>query len=94
MPRAWRYLQTLPDDEFEARAIDFHNGLTLQDVKELPRCRMKMPGLAVPGRHALLNYAEISTVEQVPPFAPRTPLISLARCDVDGSQQDAPEYAG
>jgi hypothetical protein len=90
MRHSGRYFEALAGTELKARAVDLEHGLTLQDVKELPGLRMKMPTFAIPGRHALLNDTQFRAIEQMPPFAPRPPLIPFARCDVDDSQQDAP----
>jgi hypothetical protein len=68
--------------------------LTLQNVKELPRLGMKMATLAISRRHALLNYAQLGPIEQVPTFARRSPLISLAGCDVDYLKHGASKCAG
>jgi hypothetical protein len=52
--------------------------LAFEDVKELPGIGMKMATLAISGRHALLNDAQLGSIEQVPSLARRTPLIPFA----------------
>jgi len=86
---ARRYFETLTNAKIEPGTADFQHRLTLQHKKELPRFRMKMPTLAVSWRHALLNYAQLGAIEEVPSLTRRNPLIPLARCDVDDSKHDA-----
>jgi hypothetical protein len=94
MRHARRHFEALTGTDFKPRAAYFQHGLTVQNVKELPRLGMKMATFAVSWRHPFLDYAQLGPIEQVPSLAPRTPLIPFARCDVDYLKQGASKCAG
>jgi hypothetical protein len=78
MLRSGRNLERLTCPELESRTIHLEDGLSLQNVKELPRPRVKVAAFSVSRWHTLLDHAELRSTEQMPAFAPSAPLIPLA----------------
>jgi hypothetical protein len=91
MRHARRYLETLTNTKIEPRTLDLQNRLPAEDVKDLARFRMKMATLAVSRGHTLLYDAQFRPIEQVPPLARRTPLVTFARSYINYSKHDASE---
>ena len=75
-------LESLPRHELKPHTVNLKHRLPLQDEKELACHRVKMSTFPITGRHTLLDHAEISAIEQVPPLTRLPPPIVLARSDV------------
>jgi hypothetical protein len=63
MRYARRDFEALASTDIEPRTADLQYRLALKNVKELPRLRMIVAALAIPWRHALLNYAQVGPIE-------------------------------
>jgi len=67
----------LPRSEHRQLAIHLHDGLTRKHVEELLRVMMKVPNLGRARRHALLNYAQLRILYQMPAITMAAPDVML-----------------
>lgn len=56
---------------------DLEGGFPRQHEEELLRTLMEVPNLTGTGRHMLLDYAQISGLQEMPTIALRTPQVML-----------------
>src|SRR5208282_2784116 len=63
--------------------IHFHDRFARENVEELLRAMVKVPNLRRARRHALLNYAQLRILYQVPAITAVAPDVMLGGCFAD-----------
>jgi hypothetical protein len=87
-----RNLESLPRPERKSRAIDFEDRFTVKDIEELARRGMEVAALVVSRWHALLDDAQVGTIEQMPAQARGAPPVLFTRMDIDDLWQERLSY--
>jgi len=71
--------------EYHSLAVDFHDGLSRQHVEELLRAMVKVPSFGRARWHALLNYAQLRILYQMPAVTLAAPDVMLGGCFADSA---------
>jgi hypothetical protein len=83
MAGSWRDLQSLVRLQSHCGSIESQDRLTLQHIEELPGSGVVMTHFRGSGRHALLNDAQLSGPDQMPPITTLSPPVMRSAVDRD-----------
>ena len=80
---AWWNPNPFTSSHHDGAAIHFHDRFAREDVEKLLRMMVEVANLRGARRHALLNYAELRTLYQMPSITAVSPDVMLGGCFAD-----------